>query len=344
MHHCISIPRFSKNFNPKLVFKDEAEAEADATVAVETDFSLPEDELGEIMKAKISGRPIKVEKLDIDSSYLQEEEMINEIKTEPAFTTQENKVGHNKETLDTPKGATLTKDSKKESLKKGPKKKEMTPTKDSSTPVKRDITKESPKKDIQGKKEVNKELKKVGMRDEEKKDIGKKSTQENKKDIAKEEKKEPVGKLKRDSADKKVIEQTKKDVELKKIDQKKVIDIQKGQRVEPSKARSETPKQLRNETPKRTEAKTLRSETPKPQKAESTPKPQRVEVLKKESSAEKKKEITDKKVESKSPEKTLESRGAKLRTRGKETESDKPETPTGMLFCSYCTSKLPFQT
>lgn len=287
------------------------------------------------MKAKISGRPIKVEKLDIDLNYVQEEEMINDIKTEPAFTAQENKVClNNKETLDTPKGATLTKDSKKESLKKGPKKKEMTPTKESITPLKREIiAKESPKKDILGKKEIVKELKKVGMKDEEKKDIGKKSTLENKKDIAKEEKKEPVGKPKRDSADKKVIEQTKKDVEFKKIEQRKVGDFVKGQRAEPSKARSETPKQLRHETPKRTEAKTLRSETPKPLKAESTPKPQRVEVLKKESSAEKKKEITDKKVESKSPEKSLESRGAKLRTRGKESESDKPETPIGMLFC-----------
>lgn len=290
------------------------------------------------MKAKISGRPIKVEKLDIDPNYVQEEEMINDIKTEPAFTAQENKVGlNNKETLDTPKGATLTKDSKKESLKKGPKKKEMTPTKESITPVKREIiAKESPKKDTLGKKEIVKELKKVGMKDEEKKDLGKKSTLENKKDVAKEEKKEPpVGKPKRDSADKKVIEQTKKDVELKKIEQRKVGDFVKGQRAEPAKARSETPKQLRHETPKRTEAKTLRSETPKPLKAESTPKPQRVEVLKKESSAEKKKEITDKKVESKSPEKSLESRGAKLRTRGKESESDKPETPTGMLFYSY---------
>lgn len=337
MHHCkVLFRQVSKNYNFKLVFKDEAEAEADATVAVETDFSLPEDELGDIIKAKISGRPIKLEKLDFDSSSLQEEEMIIDIKTEPVFTAQENKVGpNNKETLDTPKGATLTKESKKESLKKGPKKKEMTPTKDSSIPVKKDIAKESPKKDVQGKKEIVKELKKVGMRDEEKKEIGKKSTQENKKDIAKEEKKEPVAKPKRDSADKKVIEQTKKDVELKRLDLKKVVDVQKSQRAEPSKARSETPKQLRNETPKRTEAKTLRSETPKPHKAESTPKPQRVEVLKKESSAEKKKEITEKKVESKSPEKSLESRGAKLRTRGKETETEKLETPTGMLFCSH---------
>lgn len=291
--------------------QDEAEAEADAANEVILDFSLPEDEYGELKKAKINSRPIKIEKMEPEEEIADYQivKQVVDIKIEPENSAIDVKV---EDGLESPKGP--AKDGKKEIIKRGPKKKEATPTKESVAP-KKDTLKETSKKEVVNLKDTLKDSKRGAERRDE---APKKTPQETKKD-SKEEKKEQGPKTnKRESMDRKVIEQNKKDLEAKKNEQKKVIDTPKQR--ESGRPRSETPKQLRTETPKRSEGKPTRAETPK-----NTPaaKPNRVEVLRKEAGSDKKKEV-DKKTE-KSPEKTPDSvRGAKLRNREKK---DEPETP-----------------
>uniref|UniRef100_A0A1B6EM04 Chromatin modification-related protein EAF7 n=1 Tax=Cuerna arida TaxID=1464854 RepID=A0A1B6EM04_9HEMI len=309
---------------------DEAEAEADALVAVETDFSLPEDEFGELMASKLK-QQIKIEKSDADnvnSSY-ERIEAITDLKAEVDSLEDDET---NKSTADAVKYTPVGKEVKKDLVKKGPKKKDQTPVRDNS-PLKKDNVKETPKKDTPNKKDNIKEAKKAITRDDDKKDFGKKPIHEYKKEITKEDKKESISKAnKKEAIEKRLSDQMKKDTEVKKADQRKVMETTKSQRAEGIKTRPETPKQLRADSSKRinqAEMKTPKSETLKTQRNETTTKLQRVETLKKENS-EKKKETPDKKVERKSPEKSVESaRGAKLRTREKKEESDKTETPTG---------------
>ncbi|XP_046684475.1 chromatin modification-related protein EAF7 [Homalodisca vitripennis] len=310
---------------------DEAEAEADALVAVETDFSLPEDEFGELMASKLK-QQIKIEKSDSDnvnSSY-ERIEAITDVRAEIDSLEDDDTY---KPSADTVKYTPVGKEVKKDSVKKGPKKKDQTPVRDNS-PLKKDNAKETPKKDTPNKKDNAKEAKKIITRDDDKKDFGKKPIYESKKEITKEDKKEPVAKAnKKENIEKRLSDQMKKDAEVKKADQRKIVETPKSQRAEGVKTRPETPKQLRADSAKRinqAEMKTPKTETIKTQRNETTTKLQRVETLKKENS-DKKKETSDKKnVERKSPEKSVESaRGAKLRTREKKEESDKTETPTG---------------
>lgn len=272
--------------------QDEAEAELSALEKVEIDFALPESEFGELMKAKLSGKElrIKVENEESDQNENERIEMLTEIKIE-----NDDIEGDFKETTDSSKKAGAERGYKKEIVKRGAKKKDLTLIKDSP----------SLKKDSPNKNEISKELKKGTTKEEEKKEPVKKSVQDVKKDINKDEKKEITTKgNKRDSSLKSHTEQIKKELEQKKPDQKKTLN-QRGGTTQP---RSETPKQPTLEI-KRVEAKILRSENPKP--------------LRKDTNNEKKRETPDK-AEGKSPESV---RGSKLRTREKKTAD--PEIISG---------------
>lgn len=275
---------------------------------VEVDFALPESEFGELMNAKLSGKEltIKVENEEEDDQNENEAmEILTEIKTDPGTIE-----GDAKDIIDTPKRMGGERGSKKESVKRGAKKKDSLTMKD-TVPSKKENIKETNKKDSPTKSEVNKEVKKGTLKEEDKKEPVKKTTQELKKDMAKEDKKEtPVKGNKRESIAKLSAEQVKKDLELKKPEQKKTPN-QRGGTTQP---RSETPKQQTVDI-KRSDAKNLRSETPKPQRVDAATKQQRQDALRKDANSDKKKELPDK-TERKSPESV---RGSKLRAREKKT-------------------------
>lgn len=172
---------------------------------------------------------------------------------------------------------------RKDPYKRSGKKKEALLLKEN---IRDHIKKETPKK-----KEVTKELKKRGQKEDDKREPIKKSTQDYKKDIGVKEATPKANR--RDSIAKYAAELTKKELENKKVESNKKSPTQRGG----SNNRSEMMKQTTLEMTKRADSKTLRTDTPK------SP---RVEALKKEASMDK------------TPEK-----GSKLRARErKPTESE----------------------